>query len=387
MNATAAHPFAAITPNPPALPGIRDEDWRFTPLKAVTSRAWAAPSGTVKFSAPDLGGARLVFVNGRADESQSRLGKLPAGVTIARELPPLRMAGAERPFAAINDKAARAGAVIRVARNTKVEHPLQIVYAGGDGAAFARLAIELEQGAELSIAECFIGTGAHFLGAITEAVIGPNASLKAARVVSDSAEAVHMLEFHARLGRDARLVLDSVALESALSRTELRVTLDGEGANADLRGLALAHGTALLDHQITVDHARPHCTSRQLFRNIVDDKARAVFAGKVIVRPGAMGTDAQQTNNNLLLSDDARVDTKPQLEIYADEVKCSHGATSGQLDANAVFFLRSRGLNMQQARAVLTYAFANEIVQHVAVPGVRESLTAQMRARFHDIAE
>jgi len=388
MNATATHPFAALTPNPPALPGIRDEDWRFTPLRAVTSQAWAAPSaGPIKLDVPDLGGARLVFVNGRADESLSRLGNLPKGVAIARELPPLRLAGADRPFAALNDKLARAGARIRVARNVKVERPLQVVYAGGDGAAFARVAIELEQGAELSVAECFVGTGMHFLGAITEAVIGPNASLKYARVIADSAQAVHMGEFHARLGRDARLVLDSIALEAELARTEIRVELDGEGSRCDLRGLALAHAHALLDHQIQVDHARPHATSRQLFRNIVDDKARAVFAGRVIVRPGAMGTDAQQTNNNLLLSDDARVDTKPSLEIYADDVKCGHGATSGQLDPGAVFFLRSRGLDMRQARAVLTWAFANEIIQHAAVEGVGASVTKVMHERLKGIEE
>lgn len=383
---TTTHPFAALAPNPPALPTIRDEDWRFTPLKAVTSQPWAAPSAApVKLDAPDLGGPRLVFSNGRADESLSRLAGLPAGVTISRELPPLMQASAERPFVALNDRAARAGAVIRVARNVKVEKPLQVVYAGGDGAAFARLRVELAEGAELSVAEHFCGTGRHFLGSITEAVVGQNASLKVARVIADSAQAVHVGEFNARLARDARLVLDSIALEAEFARTELRIELDGEGSHCDLRGLALARGNALFDHQIHVDHAKPHATSRQLFRNVLDDKSRGVFSGRVIVRPGANGTDATQQNNNLLLSDDARVDTKPMLEIYTDEVKCSHGATSGQLDANAVFFLRSRGLGVEQARNLLTFAFANEIIEHIAVPGVQQWLSARMGERFHGL--
>ncbi|MCL4731147.1 MAG: SufD family Fe-S cluster assembly protein, partial [Planctomycetes bacterium] len=229
MNTTAAHPFAALTPNPPALPTIRDEDWRFTPLKAVTGQAWAAPSAApVKFDAPDLGGPRLVFLNGRLDDSLSRPAGLPAGVTISRELPPLRQAAPERPFVALNAAGARDGAVIRVARNVKVENPLQVVYAGGDGAAFARLRLELAQGAELAVAEHFTGAGRHFLGSVTEASVGANASLKIARVVADSAQAVHIAEFCARLARDARLVLDSIALEAELARTELRIELDGE---------------------------------------------------------------------------------------------------------------------------------------------------------------
>lgn len=383
---TTQHPFAALTPIPSALPTIRDEDWRFTPLKAVTAQPWSVPStAPVKHDAPDLGGARVVFVNGRADEAQSRLSGLPAGVTISRELAPLQQASPERPFVALNAACARAGAVIRVARNVKVEHPVLVVYSGSDGAAFTRLRLELEQGAELSVAEHFCGTGRHFLGSITEAVIGANASLKIARVVADSAQAVHVGEFNARLGRDARLVLDSIALEAEFARTELRVELDGEGSHCDLRGLALARGTALFDHQIHVDHAKPHATSRQLFRNVLDDRSRGVFSGRVIVRPGALGTDAQQQNNNLLLSDDARVDTKPMLEIYADDVKCSHGATSGQLDANAVFFLRSRGLDEATARHLLTFAFANEIIEHIAVPGVQQWLSARMGERFHGL--
>jgi Fe-S cluster assembly protein SufD len=320
-----------------------------------------------------------VFINGRLDESLSRL----AGLSLSRELPALALADVDQPFNALNAACAREGATLRVGKEAKIDGPVQVVYAGDGGAAFARLRIELEPGAELALEEHFAGTGRHFLGSITEAVVGANASLKHARVIADSAQAVHMGAFHARLDRDARLTLDSVVLEAAFARSELRVILDGEGASADLRGLALAHGAALLDHQVLVDHARPHCTSRQLFRNIVDDKARAVFAGRVIVRPGAMGTDAQQQNNNLLLSDDARVDTKPQLEIYADDVKCSHGATSGQLDPAMVFFLRARGLDEKQARAVLTYAFANEIVQHVAVPGVQATLASAMNERFH----
>lgn len=383
---TATHPFAALAANPPALPTIRDEDWRFSPLKAVTSQPWAAPSTVpVKFDAPDLGGPRLVFVNGRANESLSRLAGLPAGVSVSRELPPLQQAAHERPFVALNDKAASAGAVVRVARNVKVERPLQVIYAGSDGAAFARLRVELAEGAELALHEHFCGTGRHFLGSITEAVAGPNASLKVARVIADSAQAVHVGEFNARLARDARLALDSIALESEFARAELRVELDGEGSRCDLRGLALARGSALFDHQIHVDHARPRATSRQLFRNVLDDKSRAVFSGRVIVRPGASGTDATQQNNNLLLSDDARVDTKPMLEIYTDEVKCSHGATSGQLDAEAVFFLRSRGLDQATARQLLTFAFANEIIEHIAVPGVRDWISAQMGQRFHGL--
>lgn len=415
---TTTHPFAALTPNPPALPTIRDEDWRFTPLKAIAGQPWRAPEanrrkmGGLRLDGPrqplewlaDVGipdihksssesdpALRLLVVNGyledysNVDDGPSDELTVPHGVALSRAIPALRLADGAKPFVVLNERLSQKGVVIRVARNTKVKNPVQIVYVGNEGASFARTSIELEEGAELSVAEHFCGTGRHFLGSITEAVVGQNASLKVARVVADSAQAVHVGEFNARLARDARLVLDSIALEAEFARTELRIELDGEGSHCDLRGLALAHGNALFDHQIHVDHAKPHATSRQLFRNVLDDKSRGVFSGRVIVRPGANGTDATQQNNNLLLSDDARVDTKPMLEIYTDEVKCSHGATSGQLDANAVFFLRSRGLGVEQARNLLTFAFANEIIEHIAVPGVQQWLSARMGERFHGL--
>jgi len=386
MTQTTQHPFAALLADAPALPTIRDEDWRFSPIKAITAQPWAAPKvAATSQDAPDLGGPRLVFLSGKLDESLSRLTALPAGLTLDRDLPARRLSESDRPFGALNESLARDGFVLRVARDARIGQPVQIVYAGSDGASFARVSLELEQGAELALHEHFCGTGRHFLGSITEAVIGANASLRIARVIADSSQAVHVGEFCARLGRDARLVLDSIALQAEFARTELRIELDGEGANCELRGLALARGSSLFDHQIHVDHAKPHTTSRQLFRNVLDDNSRGVFSGRVIVRPGASGTDATQQNNNLLLSDNARVDTKPMLEIYTDEVKCSHGATSGQLDANAVFFLRSRGLDEATARHLLTFAFANEIIEHIAVPGVRDWLATRMGERFHGL--
>jgi Fe-S cluster assembly protein SufD len=235
--------------------------------------------------------------------------------------------------------------------------------------------------------ESFVGLreGGRFVNGVSEIALHQNAHVRHIRLLRETAATTHIGWNEVRQDRDSSYVGHSVSLGAKLARNNVNVMLTGEGADCTLNGLVLGQQTQHFDNHVVVDHVRPRCTSRQLYRSVVDDKARSAFSGKVIVRPGAAGTDANQQNNNLLLSDDARVDTKPQLEIYCDDVKCSHGATSGQLDAAAMFFLRSRGLDYKQARNVLTYAFANDVVERIKIDPAREHLEELMRQRFQGL--
>jgi Fe-S cluster assembly protein SufD len=218
---------------------------------------------------------------------------------------------------------------------------------------------------------------AYFTNALTEIVLGEGAAIDHYKLQNEAEAASHIALIQVEQGRSSRFASHSFSLGGSLARNELRVTLDGEGAECVLNGLYLAGGKQHLDNTTQIDHAKPHCKSRQLYKGILDGQSRAVFNGRVLVRPDAQKTDAQQTNKNLLLSDEAEVDTKPQLAIYADDVKCAHGATVGQLDEEAMFYLRSRGLPQNLAKSLLTFAFASEMIALVGP----ESLRSQIRGR------
>ncbi|MCC6464267.1 MAG: Fe-S cluster assembly protein SufD [Planctomycetes bacterium] len=386
------------------LPTARDEDWRFTPLKPVTSQAWVLP-GKADVSSAEIApflfgvaGPLLVLVDGRFEPRLSRLGGLPAGVRVeplsaviagdpaAHEHVGRYADHHSRAFLALNAALFADGALVRLEPGARLAEPLHVLHVSTGGGALCcpRLTIELGEQAELSLLESYagVGAGARLVNAVTEQVLARGAQLRHIRLLRETEQGVFLGWQEVRIERDAMLASHSLALGAHFARAETSAMLRGEGASCDLKGLVLARGRQHMDHQLLVDHVRPRCTSRQLYRSVVDERARSVFAGRIVVRPGAIGTDASQQNNNLLLSDDARVDTKPQLEIYADDVKCSHGATSGRLDPAALFFLRSRGLDVPSARSLLTYAFANDVVESAPVPQVRAALEQLVRAHF-----
>jgi Fe-S cluster assembly protein SufD len=250
--------------------------------------------------------------------------------------------------------------------------------------AHPRTLIVLEREAAGQVAETYasLDGGIYLTNAVTELVLGDGARAHHARVQRESERAYHIATNLSHQGRDSRLVSTTIALGAGLSRHHVSAVLDGTGAFLLLNGLSVLGGRQHVDHHTSIDHARPHCESHEFFNGVFDGESRGVFNGRIIVRPGAQRTDSKQTNNNLLLSTTARADSQPQLEIYADDVKCTHGSTVGPLDETALFYLRSRGIGPDEARGLLTYGFAAQILDQVEIAGVRDGLDAFVRERL-----
>jgi Fe-S cluster assembly protein SufD len=333
--------------------------------------------------------ARLVFVDGQFVPALSTPGAegvvvVPLGPAFEthRDLlePQLcRLADFRAdPFRAINTAHLADGALVLVRANAVAKGPVQAIFAGAQAgvAVHPRCLLVAEQGSEVTVLEDYVGLhdGAACVNAVTEIAVGPNARVRHVRRQHESAQSFHIATCAVRLERDASYRAVSIALGARLSRYNVSVVQAGEGADCQLDGLALIGARQLADTHSLVDHAQPHGTSRQLHKCIVGGHAHAVFNGRIVVRQGAQRTDSAQASRNLLLSRRAHVDTKPQLEIFADDVKCSHGATVGQLEAEELFYLRSRGLSEPAARALLTYGFAAEVVNRIPVPSVAEAL-------------
>lgn len=376
------------------LPSPRQEEWRFTNLKRLLDLpVESAPVATADVSPWRLADAHvLVLVNGRFDADSSVLGELPDGLTVM----PLARALVERPqelesvlgrhvliedhpFAALNSASFSDGAYIHVARGTVVERPIQVLHVavGGDHPILIapRVLMCAEETAELTVVEQYVGTGRDTLTIpVTELQIAPSAVVHHVRLQEEGRSASHIGLQQAWLDRDGHLESTAVNLGGGLFRADVDAVLAGPGGHATLDGLYLVEAEQHSDTQMRVRHAAPHCTSHELYKGILDGVARAVFNGRIVVDPGAQKTDAIQSNRNLLLSDGALAFSNPQLEIFADDVRCTHGSTVGRLDENAVFYLRSRGLDRAAAESLLTYAFASEIVQKIPVEAVRERL-------------
>lgn len=392
------------------LPTLRDEDWKYTNVAVLDRRTFVgAPVAEADEALRErverlaLEGCHLlVFADGRHLPALSRLGELPEGVRVgslaaALDSPPAWLAetlGASgedcaNGFVALNAALWTDGALVEVPPGEVLERPLQLLFLAGEGegdaetAAFPRNLIRLGAGARVAVIEHYAGGAAPYLtDAVTRIDLGEGAKLEHARFQEEGARAFHVAELRAALARDARLAAYSFALGGLLARNDIAVGLAGEGSAAELTGLYLAAGRQHQDHHTRIDHLSPQGTSREFFKGVVDEAGRAVFHGRVVVHPDAQRTDAQQANHNLLLSEAAEVDTKPQLEIYADDVKCSHGATVGQLDPAQLYYLRSRGLNEPAARALLIHAFAAEVVERVTIAPLRARLEDLLRARL-----
>jgi Fe-S cluster assembly protein SufD len=239
--------------------------------------------------------------------------------------------------------------------------------------------------AHCTIIETYKGQGAYFNNAVTEIVAGDGAVVDHYKVQLESPEAYHIATMQVALGRSANFSSHSISLGGALVRNDANAVLS-EGTEATLNGLYLVNGTQHIDNHTVIDHAKPHGTSHELYKGVLDGTAHAVFNGRIIVRKDAQKTDSKQTNKNLVLSDDAVIDTKPELQILADDVRCTHGATIGQLDAESLFYLQSRGIGKREARDMLTYAFAQDILDRIKVPALKESLEKTLFEKFHEHA-
>jgi Fe-S cluster assembly protein SufD len=374
------------------LPTTRLEDWRYTslaPLSALTlSRPRPeAPGPDLKAllaRAGKLEGPRLVFVNGRLRPDLTRLAGLPAGATLVplaealREAPGLvrrhlfRLARPELgALAAASAALFEDGAFLHLPAGAAVAPPIRIIHVGGAPggavAAFPRLLVVAEAGALCTVVEHHLGAdeAPYLVAPVAELVLAAGARVDHYRFQEDGPEAFHLASVHAEQAAESSLLSHSLSLGARLSRAEVHTRMAGEGGECRLSGLSLADGHRLSDHLSVVEHAAPRCTTEETFKAILDGHARGVFSGRIRVMPGAQKTQARQSSSNLLLSDDATVDTRPQLEIFADDVKCGHGGTVGRLDETSLFYLRSRGLDEAAARSLLIYAFAAELVEAV----------------------
>ncbi len=390
-------------------PTTRQEDWRFTNVGPLAELVFERTPEVTRPVAPTalapfvLGAAAphgLVFVNGRFSAALSQVERFPAGVRAESLKAALRRdpAAVERHLgrvAAVGDHAFQAlntaflddGAFVEVAAGVTLGDPLQLLFLTTPGTTpvvtHPRSLIVMERGSRAAVVETYaaLGTGRYWTNAVTEIVVGDGARLDCHRIQREGEDAFHVATTESRQGRDSTLNLHLVAFGGVLARHDLRTGLDGPGATAVLNGLYLPRNRQHVDHHTVIDHRAPHCESHEYFNGVLDGHARSVFNGRIIVRPGAQRTDSKQTNSNMLLSAEARADSQPQLEIYADDVKCTHGSTTGPLDERHVFYLRSRGLDPAAARQLLTYGFSREILERMEVGPLRDQLDALVRER------
>jgi Fe-S cluster assembly protein SufD len=382
-------------------PTTKLEEWRFTSVAPLVETPFAVPHGpearspsaadVEPYLLPGAGGHQIVFVNGRFSPALSKLDRLPEGVTvssIANTIQDNVVADPRTAFAALNAAFLSDGAFVHVRAGVEVAEPLQVLYfttAGSDQlVTHPRTLIVVKNLAKVSVIEGYAGVpgAVYWTNAVTDIVVGDGAWVDVLRVQRESESAFHVAATQTRQGRDSVVRVHPLVFGAALSRHDITTVLDGEGASCLLNGLYLGHGTQHLDHHTVIDHAQPHAASHEYFNGVLDDRARGVFNGRILVRPGAQRTDSKQTNNNLLLSEEARADSQPQLEIYADDVKCTHGATLGPIDDKALFYLKSRGLGAAEARAMLTYGFGAEILGRIESPALRRHLDVLVRARL-----
>ncbi len=380
-------------------PTTKDEDWRFTNISAI-SQASFEPAVAAKVTADALqpfyipgAACRLVFVNGRFAGELSDPGSLSKDVHVTSLSQAIAQGGRaleshlgqylniERDaFSALNTAFIEDGAYVYLPRRAAVEAPISLLFVsvGAEHPQMTHLRnlIVAEDEAEAHIVEDYVslGSGAFFSNVVTELVAGENAVISHHLVEREDRQALNVSTLSTRQARSANVSSHSVLLGGALVRNNVHPVLAGEGGECLINGLFIANGSQHMDNYMLVEHASPHCSSRQFYNGILDGHSHGVFHGRIIVHKDAQKTDAKQTNRNLLLSDDAQIDTKPQLEIYADDVKCTHGATIGQVEENALFYMRSRGIDEPTARRLLLFAFASECLERMKQEPVREYL-------------
>ena len=393
-------------------PTTHDEDWRFTNVSAISRADFTLPSDGNLPSPADIrpftipgAACQLVFVDGRFARELSSFENLPMDVKVASlaeqisrdpaSLEPHlgRYLNIERDaFCALNTAFLENGAYIHVPRGVVLEAPIAFLFVATASAqplmTSPRNLIVIEREAQAAVLEDYVSLGEStaFCNTATELVAGDNAVVSHYMIEREYRRAFNISTLRIQQGRSANVSSHSVLLGGGLVRNNVHPVLAGEGAECMINGLFIGNAKQHLDNYMLVEHASPHCASRQFYNGILDDHAHGVFHGRIIVHKDAQKTDAKQTNRNLLLSDDASIDTKPQLEIYADDVKCTHGATIGQIEENALFYLRSRGIDEISARKLLLLAFANECLDRMAAGPARQHVEALIGGHLQQMA-
>lgn len=391
-------------------PTVRDEDWKYTNTAPIARAAFSpslasAPSlnGELrKFTFAEARDSQLVFVNGIFQAEMSSVSALPAGVVVgnlaeaaarpeyeSRLLQHFQATELGNGFSALNTALFMSGAFVLIPQGVEVKTPIHLLFVSHSAnvespASFPRVHIFAEDNSSATIVESYVGTSDEtcFTNAVVDVSVSPGARVTHYRIQRETAGAFHVATTTARTSRDSAYETTNINLGGLLARHDVTVTLDDEGSQCTVDGLYLIGADQHSDTHSVIDHRHPHGTSRQLYKGVLDGKSRAVFNGKVFVRHGAEQTDAQQTNKNLLLSQDAHVDTKPQLEIFNDDVKCAHGAAIGQLSEDELFYLESRGINPALAKNILTYGFAEEVIERIKIESVRADLNAFVMNRL-----
>jgi Fe-S cluster assembly protein SufD len=403
LRAEAVEQFMAT-----GFPGHAEEAWKYTDTRVFENRRFTLPAknGDTRVTSlrPYALGSpvahRLVFVDGVFVPELSVVCDLPPGAVIRNLASALEREGAATEahlgqqlaedmhgFAALNTAFLSDGAYIHLGRGVVVHEPVHLLFiasAAAPSVAQPRNLIVAGEDSRVTLIESYVtlNEGEYFTNAVTEIVAGKNAVVEHYKLERESEQAYHVAGIHVRQERDSRYTSHNVAAGGRLVRNDIRVALDGEGAECTLNGLTLARGRQHVDNHTRIDHFKPRGTSREWYKGVFDGNSRGVFSGLVRVHPDAQKTDAQLTNNNLLLSDGAEADSRPQLEIYADDVKCAHGSTVGQLDPDALFYLRSRAVDEALARNMLIYGFASDILTRMNLAPVRAQLEDQLSQRW-----
>ncbi|MBI2991339.1 MAG: Fe-S cluster assembly protein SufD [Deltaproteobacteria bacterium] len=391
-------------------PTSRNEEWKYTDVAPIANTVFQparrgldrdAADAAARAALGSFEACRLVFVNGYYEPGLSSPRPPLEGVEISSLAATLegdggwlephlaRYAGYENhAFVALNTALMGDGAALYVPPGRILTEPIQLLFISVAGpepeVSHPRILIVIGKGSQASVVESYLGAGegVYLVNAVTELVIGENGVVEHYKLQRESERAYHIATLQAHLAGSANFSSHSIALGGILARNEINAVLDGEGCECALNGLYLASGEQHVDNHTRIDHVKPHGTSRELYKGVLDGKARGIFNGKIYVHKAAHKTDAKQTNKNLLLSRGAWVDTKPQLEIYNNDVKCSHGSTIGQLDQDAIFYLRSRGIGVETARSLLTYAFASDIINRIKIEPMRVQLDRLLAGKF-----
>jgi len=391
-------------------PLTKTEAWRFTNVKPIAAIEWQAADGSnaddalglvKKFTFGRDAIVELVFVNGQFRGELSRMGKLPSGVTaqslaeavsdhpelVQKHLAKQALVEAN-PFVALNTGLVADGAFIHLPAGTTVDQPIHILLISTGGkkpvAAHPRVLVIAEEGVRATVVESYVGAEGqtYFTNAVTEIVCGPDSHIDHCRLQQESTAAFHVSTMQVDLGREATFVSHACSIGARLSRNDLNCVMNGEGAYATLNGVVLIGGEQHCDNHTLLHHARANCPSHELYKHVLDGKSTAVFKGQIFVEREAQKTDSKQTSKTLLLSDDAYMNSQPALEIYADDVKCTHGSTTGPVDEDKIFYLRTRGVGLEAARHLLTYAFAADVTRRIKVESVRRRIEDYMAARY-----
>ncbi|QOV87452.1 Fe-S cluster assembly protein SufD [Humisphaera borealis] len=397
--------------NEVGFPTTKLEEWRFTNVAPIAKTGFrlATPDDNMgsrhtveQYTFGKAASAELVFVNGHYRPDLSNLGDLPKGARLM-SLPEAIESNEEvvqahlgqyvdinaNAFVALNTGFLRDGVVLHVAKNVTVEGPIHLLFVSTgahDGIApivsHPRVLVVAEQNSELTLVKSFVGTpGLHWCNPVTEVYAAQDARVDHYKLQHDSGDAFHVSTLQVKLERDSQFVSHTATIGGRLTRNDHNVSLAGQGSTATLNGLVLIGGEDHCDNHTLLDHAAPNCPSHELFKHVLDGKATAIFKGKILVRNAAQKTDSKQQSKSLLLSDGATMESMPALEIYADDVKCTHGSTTGPVDEEQVFYLRSRGVSLAAARHLMTYAFAADVTRRIKVTPVRERLESFMAAQ------